>query len=416
MATSDRGRAPAAPHAVCRMKVARATHVVMLLRNAYTHDTRVEKEARTLVAAGYDVTVVAEAGPGLPTREVRDQVRVHRVRRPFDGVPGLRFFAQRVAFLRALLSSRPDVLHAHDSDVLETVAAAAVWLRVPFVYDAHDLWLGRLRRQPSAIYWWLYRGYYGLIERLCLPRAAAALTVSKPIARHLERAYGLENVEVVANLPEIEASPTTRDLRSLPGAQSIPEDVPIVLYLGHVMSGRGVEHLIAAMAEVPRAHLVLLGGGDQRELVAELASAAGVADRVHPLLRVPVAEVLDYAASAEIGVSPIEDVCLNYRYSLPNKLFQYMAAGLAVIASDFDQVREVVEGSSAGLTIDPSSPADIARAIRVLVDDRNLAAQMGKNAQIAVEAQYNWTTAAATLISVYGRVRPPMLGIVKREM
>jgi glycosyltransferase involved in cell wall biosynthesis len=392
------------------MNEADATHVVMLLRNDYTHDTRVEKEAQTLVGAGYRVTVVAEAGAGLDMREVRDGVHVRRVRRPVDGIPGLRFVAQRVAFVRALIATHPDVLHAHDTEVLETVAAAAAWLRVPFVYDAHDLWLGRMRRQPSAIYWWLYRRYYGLVEHFLLPRAAAAITVSGPIARHLERTYQLQRVDVVANLPDIDAVPVPRDLRSLPGAEAIPPDAPIVVYLGHVMSGRGVEHLIEAMGEVPRAHLVLLGGGDQRDLVTQLANAAGVGDRVHALPRVPIAEVLDYAASAQVGVSPIEDVCLNYRYSLPNKLFQYMAAGLPVVASDFDQVRDVVEGAAAGLTVDPSSATDIARAVRALVEDPGLATEMGRNARAAVEARYNWGTAAATLIGVYRRVRPPGAG------
>jgi glycosyltransferase involved in cell wall biosynthesis len=386
------------------------THVVMLLRNDYTHDTRVEKEAQTLVGAGYRVTVVAEAGAGLETREVRDGVHVRRVRRPFDGIPMVRFVGQRIAFVRALLAARPDVLHAHDTEVLETVAAAAAWLRVPFVYDAHDLWLGRMRRQPSAIYWWLYQRYYGLVERLLLPRAAAAITVSDPIARHLERTYGLKRVDVVANFPDTHAMPVRRDLRSLPNAEGIPRDAPIVVYLGHVMSGRGVEHLIAAMAEVPHAHLVLLGGAEQRDLVAEHANAAGVGWRVHALPRVPIADVLDYAASAQVGVSPIEDVCLNYRYSLPNKLFQYMAAGLPVVASDFDQVREVVEGSAAGLTVDASNASDIARAVRSLVQDPGLATKMGRNARAAIEARYNWGTAAATLVEVYGRVRPPGRG------
>jgi glycosyltransferase involved in cell wall biosynthesis len=185
--------------------------------------------------------------------------------------------------------------------------------------------------------------------------------------------------------------------------------VPIILYLGHVMSGRGVETLIAAMAEVPRAHLVLLGGSEQRDLVRGLAVAAGVGDRIHALARVPVDEVLDYAASADVGVSPIEDACLNYRYSLPNKLFQYMAAGLPVVASHFDQVREVVEGCAAGLTVDPSSAADMARAIRALVDDPGMSARMGENARAAVEARYNWATAAATLSAVYRQVRAPRL-------
>ena len=92
---------------------------------------------------------------------------------------------------------------------------------------------------------------------------------------------------------------------------------------------------------------------------------------------VPPELVEAYASSADVGVSPIVPSCLNYRYSLPNKLFQYMAAGIPVVASDFRQVREVVEGSGCGLVVDTTRPEAIARGIRRVLADPAEAAAMG---------------------------------------
>ncbi len=169
----------------------RTHRIVMLVRNTYTNDSRVEKEARSLVAAGHRVTVVADAGPGLAEREDRAGSEVIRVPRPALPVPGLRFLVHQWRLARRLVRLRPTALHAHDSNALVPVAIAALRLRVPFVYDAHDLWLGRPRRERSRPYFALNQAWYGLVERLAIPRAAATITVSPPIAEHLRRRYRL---------------------------------------------------------------------------------------------------------------------------------------------------------------------------------------------------------------------------------
>jgi len=378
----------------------------MLVRNPYTHDSRVEKEAMTLRDGGYRVTVVADAAAGLPEREERDGTAVRRVPRIGPRIPGLSYLLHEWRLSRLLTRMRPDIIHAHDSNALLPVAIAARRLGRPFVYDAHDLWLHRPRRQRSRVYHGLQNAYHGVIERLVIPRAAATITVSPPIAAHLEREYGLGRVDLVPNYPARPGARERREVRALPGAAAVPPSAPIILYLGGLMSGRGIEYLVRAMKAVPEAHLVLLGSGHQAAELADEARAIGVGDRVHVLPPVPPEQVIAYAASATIGVSPIVASCLNYRYSLPNKLFQYMAAGLAVVASDFPQVREVVVGSGAGLVTDTRSPEMIARALSALLADRDAARQMGERGRAAVDARYNWATSAQTLLAVYGRIVP----------
>ena len=232
-------------------------------------------------------------------------------------------------------------------------------MRIPYVYDAHDLWLGRPRRGRGRVYFALSQLYHGLVERLLIPRAAAALTVSPPIVGHLRRRYRLPVVHLVPNYPVAVGPVERRELRDLHGGDAIDPARPVVLYLGGLMAGRGLGELVDAIGLVPEVQLVLLGAGAEEGRLLARARDAGAS--VHVLSPVAPELVEAYAASADVGVSPIVPSCLNYRYSLPNKLFQYMAAGIPVVASDFRQVRDVVEGSGCGVVVDTNRPGAIAK-------------------------------------------------------
>jgi glycosyltransferase involved in cell wall biosynthesis len=391
------------------MTDAHAAHVVMLVRNPYTHDTRVEKEARTLMDAGYRVTVVADAADGRPAGQRRPSGEaVVRIARRGPRVPGLRYVLHELRLARRLAALAPDVLHAHDSNALPAVALAA-GRRVPFVYDAHDLWLGRPRRDRGRLSFALNQLWYTLVERLLVPRAAAAMTVSPPIARHLEKRYGLAEVALVPNYPDPDADavPGVLDLRLLPGAERLAPDRPVVLYLGGLMAGRGLEQLVDAMAHTERPQLVLLGEGQLAEALRARAVRRGIADRVHHLAPVPPDDVIAVAATADVGVSPIVPSCLNYRWSLPNKLFQYLAAGIPVVASDFPQVREIIEDARAGLVADTTSSAAVAAAIDAVLADPDEAKAMGERGRAAVADRFNWDVSARSLLEVDASVSMP---------
>jgi glycosyltransferase involved in cell wall biosynthesis len=377
--------------------------VTMLVRNPFTHDARVEREARTLVEAGHRVVVIAEGTPPEAAREGRQGYEVVRVGRPLGRIPFLRFVAYRQRMVHTLVATRPDVLHAHDADSLEPVGAAARRLRVPFVYDAHELWLKQLRRGRSRAYWSAFIAYYALIERLYAPRAAAAVTVSAPIAAYLEHHYHRQ-FELIPNYPEVGPDLIRHEIRALPGTASIPAEAPIVLRLGGLTPGRGVEQLVAAMVDVPHAHLVFLGAGPLTGAVVSEAGELGIGGRVHVLAPVPEEEVVGYAASAAVGVSPAIATSLNDAYSLPNKLFQYMAAGIPVVASDFKHLQEIVVTPGAGILADMRRPATLAAALNAILGDTQRAREMGANARRAVLTTFNWASASQTLLAIYRRL------------
>jgi glycosyltransferase involved in cell wall biosynthesis len=302
----------------------------------------------------------------------------------------------------ALEETAPDILHAHDSDALFAVARVAGRRGIPFVYDAHELWLGQENRGRSALYHALFKAYYWWVQRRLVPRAAAVLTVSEPIRDRLASMYHVP-VSLVPNYPELEdAPPTPRPIRTLL-AEPIA-DAPIVLYLGGVQPGRGLEELVSALPEVPAAVLVCLGVSDPPGSLVALAEERGVADRLRLVPPVPSEEVVGWAASATVGVALATPISENNRFSMPNKLFQCMAAGIPVLANDFPHVRAIVEDAGAGLCVDSTDPQAIAAALRTLLAEPATAAEMGRRGAAAIRDRYHWGVSERALLEAYARI------------
>ena len=130
---------------------------------------------------------------------------------------------------------------------------------------------------------------------------------------------------------------------------------------------------MAAMPGLPPCHLVYIGGGRLLAPLKGMAAARGLGGCVHFLPTVPLAELLAWTASADIGVQPIRNTCLNHLSTDSNKLFEYAMAGLPVVASDFPEIRRVVEAHDIGLLFDPETPGELAGALGRLIADGDLA-------------------------------------------
>ena len=399
--------------------------VGMALYGDLTFDSRVRREAATLARAGFDVTLVCLGGPGR-TDDLPDGVRVV-VHRPTttDTLPGASAATARrrgigrivgqvtwllgyVRNLRAWGREAPglcpdaDVWHLHDLTALAGVLPALP-PGTPVIYDAHELFLesGSAAMLPGPIRRLLRR-----YERRLVRRVSAIVTVNDELGGVLTRRYGARPLAVVHNCPARWTPPTTRPTH-IRDATGIPAGTPIVLYHGGLGGQRGIEQLMDAilLPGLETVRLVLLGPGVLRERYVDQSHDARWAGRVHVLDPVPPDELLPWVASADIGALPIQRSTLNHWLATPNKLFECMAAGIPVVASDFPAIRRIVSNEPAGpigVLCEPASVEAVAGALRSLLTlDPEADAQIRARCLAAARDRWNWEHETIALLDLY---------------
>jgi glycosyltransferase involved in cell wall biosynthesis len=266
-----------------------------------------------------------------------------------------------LAFVRVLRRLRPDAIHAHDVAMLAPGALAASATGALLLYDSHEYAPGVPYRK------WLWGALVRALERVAISRADAVVTVSNGIAERLRERYDLHALPtVVRNLPDPAASDPDFAAPDLREGLGLDPGATLVIHLGAAALDRGCETLVRAMADAPDAHLMFLGVDDGAYGVrlTALAEEAGVSDRVHFRRSVPVGQIRAHVEQADIGVSLLEDTCENHRLALPNKVFEYLDAGIPVIASDLPEMRRALAGEPGAQLVDAAHAAEVAAALR----------------------------------------------------
>jgi glycosyltransferase involved in cell wall biosynthesis len=272
--------------------------------------------------------------------------------------------------------------------------------RAPVVYDARDIYVdaGNLARLPRPV-----RALVGRWERGWARRAARVVTVNRPYAEVMAERWAVPLPLIVLNCSYRFNPPEPRE-RRFHDVLGLSPETRVVLYQGGFSRDRGIEQLIDAIPSVPDAVLVLLGYGNLQSALERRAADPSTAGRVRILPAVPPEELLKWVASADVVAMPIQPSTLNHRLTTPNKLFEAMAAGVPVVASDLPGMADIVRETGAGLVVDPTDPGAISAALReVLVSEANRQA-MGARALAAAHATYNWERQLELLLDEYGRL------------
>jgi len=274
------------------------------------------------------------------------------------------------------------------------------------VYDSHELWRHRNVRPDRPVAPWVERG----IERAGVRRAAGVITVSPSIATWLQRQYRLpraptlvRNAPATATNAEPAARAEARPTGSLRQRAGLDDDTQVVAYAGRITTARGLEETLAALALMDeRVHLVLLGYGEP-DYLATLRShivTSGLQARVHIVRAVAPQHVPTVLATADLSVVIVRPVCLSYRYSLPNKLFESIHAGVPVVAADLPDLAALVCQYGVGEVVDVCSPVRLAGAMaRVLADPERY-----RQAASAAAGEVTWEREAAALVDLYTEV------------
>jgi glycosyltransferase involved in cell wall biosynthesis len=323
---------------------------LILVRNAVTHDNRVLREAETLRRAGFAVLVLGAASVQTPAGADRvGGVSVVRIRARGGRIGRTLVFNLRAAV--ACWRTRPDLVHANDYNTMWIALAAKLLCGSRVVYDSHELWADRNGRPEWRP--WLIAG-----EMLFVRAADTVITASPGYADALAGRYRVPRPAVIRNIPVA------------PSAPAPPAEEACAIYVGGLMPGRGLECGIEALARVPGLHMTLVGPGaaGYRARLLALAKRAGVADRLRLLPAVAPDQVLNAIRGASFGLMLIEPVCRSYELTLPNKLFEYAAAGVPMLAADLPVIGAVVREHGLGEAVATDDVARVAEAVRRLLD------------------------------------------------
>jgi glycosyltransferase involved in cell wall biosynthesis len=239
------------------------------------------------------------------------------------------------------------------------------------------------------------KGIWERIERMIFPRLKNVFTVSESIAEVFKQKYGVE-VKVVRNVPKTGAIDKIKSRSAL----GLPDDKKIILLQGSGINiHRGAEELIQAMSYIDYVLLLIIGGGD---VIGELKNQANELNLKNVIFipRLQVDELYHYTANADLGLTIDKDTNLNYRYSLPNKLFDYIHAGTPVLASPVVEVKKIIDSYQVGETILSHDPKHIAARIKEMLSDDSKMAIYKENCKFAAR-ELCWENEEKILINVY---------------
>jgi glycosyltransferase involved in cell wall biosynthesis len=342
------------------------------------------KECRSLAAAGYDMHLVA-----VGTDRLTDGVRVWGVAKPIDERRAVRMTRTVADVARRAVALDSDVYHLHDPELIPVGLALATAGR-NVVYDAHEHLPGSVLvkdwirpRLRAAV-----AGFARGAERLAARRFAAVVAATPDIAEQFTSIAS--RIVVVSNFPRLEEFAAPLERR--------PDGEPAVCYVGSISENRGARVMLDAVAEVD-VRLLLAGFFSPPDLRERLSRHPGWS-RVTALGQLDRAGVADTIARSRAGLSVLAPVP-TYLTSQPTKVYEYMAAGVPVIASDFAFWRTIVDDNGAGITVDPTDAPAVASAIRWVLEHPDEAEAMGRNGRAAVERRYSWEPEARKLLALY---------------
>ena len=338
--------------------------IIVTVSNDLVTDQRVHKMCCTLIEMGYDLLLIGRKHGSQETL-YRDYA-TKRISMLFHR--GFLFYAElnlRLFFL--LLFTKKEVLFSNDLDTLIPNYFVAKLQRKELIFDSHELFseIPELKHRKLIKQFWL------TIERWILPKLTKVITVSDAIKKHYKNLYGIEAV-VIRNLP----------LEKSVHQQSFPfptENKNIILYQGAVNIGRGIELMIETIKLLDNCVLVIIGAGDIIEVLKQKVSSQTLKNKVRFMGKVLPKDLKQFTPNATIGLSLEEDIGLNYRYALPNKLFDYIQAEVPVIVADLPEMKKLVETYQVGEILWERSPKSLAKLIlKVISNNYTIALQKAK--------------------------------------
>ncbi|MBQ8959048.1 MAG: glycosyltransferase [Bacteroidales bacterium] len=373
---------------LCAMKRA----IVSVINDLVT-DQRVNKSCLTLQKAGYEVLLVGRKQRKSPPMDKRPYAS-HRMKLLFEKGP--MFYAEyNIRLFLFLLFHRANLLLSNDLDTILPTYFVSKLKGNKMVFDSHEYFtetpelVGRPRVQKV----------WKRIEGFVVPKLDEMITVCDSIADLFREKYGVK-CQVIRNIPPRKALPPKGDKTAL----GLPTDKHLLILQGSGINiQRGAEELVQAMALLDDCFLMIIGGGDVLSVLKQMVEELKITDRVRFFPRMPYQQMMAYTQLAELGFCLDKDTNLNYRFSLPNKLFDFIQAGVPILASHLTEIEKIIRQYDIGTFIENHRPETIAGTIReALSDDERMV--LWKQ-HLAVAAQdLCWENEEQKLLAFYSSI------------
>ena len=375
--------------------------IVHIVLNTFEYDTRIIKECKTLSEEGYEVIVIAYWNDGLQIKEEVNGYQIIRlllITKPWNKHP----IIQCIKYIEFLLKSlliikriKPDICHGHDPDGLFVGYMAKLLWGINLIYDSHELW-GHTKHMTS--YNRILYKIGSIIEKRIMKRANAIITVNESIASIMKKNNIKDDIFVIRNIPEV-SEPNSEYTR---GYYQFPESKYIIISVGSISRGRGVEQLIRSMENVSHnIGLVLLGGEKiYKERILNMIEKYNLEDRIELIDPVSPDEVINVCRLADVGIVATENISLNDYYSLPNKIFQYIHAGLPVLCSNLPEMEKIIDDYHVGLTLDMTIDGNMSNMINSIFANKNTLKKFTQASTRASE-KLSWNNEKNILLNVY---------------
>lgn len=363
------------------------TAIVSVINDLVT-DSRVLRTCSTLEECGYNVILLGRRLPSsLPLP--RWTFKAVRMRLLFKKGPLFYVFFNLRLFFK-LLFTHADLLYANDLDTLGPNYLVSKLKDTPLIYDSHELFceVPELANSPFK------RGLWQWLEARTVPRLTHRITVNNSIAKVFKEKYRV-NFSVIRNISPEPNNANTKSKAEL----GLPPDKKIIVLQGAGINvDRGAEELVDAMKLVDKALLLIIGGGDVWPVLEEKIKQNGLSEKVRMIRKIPKSELVSYTRNADIGLSIDKNTNLNYYYSLPNKIFDYVQSGVPILASRLPEIEQIVSNYGVGEFIENHSPEHIAARLNDMLFGTRLE-EYCKNTLKAKEA-LNWENEKMELIKV----------------
>lgn len=366
--------------------------IVSVINDLVT-DQRVNRNCTVLMECGYEVLLVGRRKKDSAPLQPRPYA-CRRMRLLFEQGPAFYLcFNLRLFFV--LLFKKADLLFANDLDTLLPNYLVSKLKGSRLVYDSHEIFceVPELQANPAK------KRIWEKLEGSIVPKLRYCLTVNQSIAGYFTNKYEVP-FAVVRNIPD------TIELKSLKtrAELGLPENKKIIILQGAGINvHRGAEEMVEAMQYLGDDYLLLIvGSGDVIHILRNMVQALHLPGKVKFVPRQSAAELKQYTANADLGLSIDKDTNLNYHYSLPNKVFDYIHAGIPVLASRLPEIENIVERYRIGVFIDRHEPAHMAQIAAQALTSPGYAAMKHNTKQAA--AENNWQHEKQVLIGLIQRI------------